>query len=219
MNGNYLRTSAAVALLGGAILTAQTAHADEAPPIAPAQEQPQVPPMEPTALPPAPELPPPSFDPATPSPEGAPWDLPVPPAPEGLLPVPEVPPAPEAVPPAPEAVPAPPAPEGVPPAPEDVPAAPVSFDPPAPETVPAPRRWSVNWDAVAACESGNNWSINTGNGYHGGLQFAPGTWNGNGGGKYAPRADLATADQQKEIAENVLNSQGIGAWPVCGRRG
>lgn len=212
MNGNYLRTSAAVALLGGAILTAQTAHADEAPPIAPIQEQPQAPPMEPTALPPAPELPSPSFDPAPPSPEGAPWDLPVPPAPEGLLPVPEAPPAPEAIPPAIEAAPAPPA-------PEDVSAAPVSFDPPAPETVPASRRWSVNWDAVAACESGGNWSISTGNGYHGGLQFAPGTWNGNGGGKYAPRADLATADQQKEIAENVLNSQGIGAWPVCGRRG
>lgn len=215
MNGNYLRTSAAVALLGCAILTAQTAHADEAPPAAPAQEQPQSPPMEPTALLPAPELPPPLFDPAPPAPpapEGAPWDLPVPPAPEGLLPVPEAPPAPEAIPPAPEAAPAPPA-------PEDVPAAPVSFDPPAPETVPAPRRWSVNWDAVAACESGNNWSINTGNGYHGGLQFSPSTWLGHGGGKYASSANLATKDQQKEIAENVLNSQGIGAWPVCGRRG
>lgn len=215
MNGNYLRTSTAAVLLGGAILTAQTAHADEAPPAAPEQEQPQSPPMEPTEPLPAPELPPPSFDPAPPAPpapEGAPWDLPVPPAPEGLLPVPEAPPAPEAIPPAIEAAPAPPA-------PEDVSAAPVSFDPPAPETVPASRRWSVNWDAVAACESGGNWSISTGNGYHGGLQFAPGTWNGNGGGKYAPRADLATADQQKEIAENVLNSQGIGAWPVCGRRG
>ena len=50
----------------------------------------------------------------------------------------------------------------------------------------------MNWDAIAKCESGNNWSINTGNGYYGGLQFDIGTWLSNGGGAYAPRADLAT---------------------------
>ena len=40
---------------------------------------------------------------------------------------------------------------------------------------------SVNWDAIAQCESGGNWSTNTGNGYYGGLQFSPATWASNGG--------------------------------------
>ena len=71
------------------------------------------------------------------------------------------------------------------------------------------------WDAVAQCESGGNWSINTGNGYYGGLQFAQGTWESNGGTQYAPRADLASRAQQIAIAENVLATQGPGAWPVC----
>ncbi|GAA1173033.1 hypothetical protein GCM10009584_12550 [Ornithinimicrobium humiphilum] len=71
------------------------------------------------------------------------------------------------------------------------------------------------WDAVAACESGGNWSINTGNGYYGGLQFAQSTWEGFGGTSYAPRADLASRDQQIAIAEKVLASQGPGAWPTC----
>ncbi|MEY9907531.1 nucleoid-associated protein YgaU [Catenulispora sp. MAP12-49] len=74
------------------------------------------------------------------------------------------------------------------------------------------------WDQVAACESGGNWSINTGNGYYGGLQFSTSSWLGAGGGKYAPRADLATKDQQIAVAENLLASQGPGAWPVCGLR-
>ena len=74
------------------------------------------------------------------------------------------------------------------------------------------------WDQVAACESGGNWSINTGNGYYGGLQFSASSWLGAGGGKYAPRADLATKDQQIAVAENLLASQGPGAWPVCGPR-
>ncbi|KUG51993.1 hypothetical protein AVL62_08680 [Serinicoccus chungangensis] len=71
------------------------------------------------------------------------------------------------------------------------------------------------WDAVAQCESGGNWSINTGNGYYGGLQFVQSTWEGFGGTEYAPRADLATRAQQIAIAENVLAVQGPGAWPVC----
>ena len=75
---------------------------------------------------------------------------------------------------------------------------------------------SVNWDAVAACESGGNWSINTGNGYYGGLQFAMGTWRSNGGSG-APHA--ASREEQIRVAENVLRTQGIGAWPHCGRRG
>ncbi|GJF10199.1 transglycosylase [Mycolicibacterium cyprinidarum] len=75
---------------------------------------------------------------------------------------------------------------------------------------------SVNWDAVAACESGGNWSINTGNGYYGGLQFAMGTWRSNGGSGSPHNASRA---EQIRVAENVLQSQGIGAWPSCGRRG
>jgi len=75
---------------------------------------------------------------------------------------------------------------------------------------------SVNWDAIAACESGGNWSINTGNGYAGGLQFTMSTWRANGGVGSPANASRA---EQIRVAENVLASQGIGAWPVCGRRG
>lgn len=74
------------------------------------------------------------------------------------------------------------------------------------------------WDAVAKCESGNNWKINTGNGYYGGLQFSASTWRGYGGTRYASRADLASKAQQIQIAEKVLASQGPGAWPVCSAR-
>lgn len=73
------------------------------------------------------------------------------------------------------------------------------------------------WDAVAQCESGGNWSINTGNGYYGGLQFSASTWAGYGGTQYAAQANQATKAQQIEIAEKVLASQGKGAWPVCGK--
>jgi resuscitation-promoting factor RpfA len=74
-----------------------------------------------------------------------------------------------------------------------------------------------DWSGVAQCESGGDWSINTGNGYYGGLQFSQGTWAGYGGTAYAPRADLASPSQQIAIAEKVLAGQGIGAWPVCGK--
>jgi len=74
-----------------------------------------------------------------------------------------------------------------------------------------------DWSGVAQCESGGNWSINTGNGYYGGLQFSESTWTGYGGTAYAARADLASAGAQVAIAEKVLASQGIGAWPVCGK--
>lgn len=86
-------------------------------------------------------------------------------------------------------------------------------------TSPAASADTVDWDAVAVCESSGNWSINTGNGYHGGLQFAPSTWTGHGGGEFAPSADQATREQQIIVAERVLATQGIGAWPVCGKRG
>ncbi|WP_432033507.1 transglycosylase family protein [Streptomyces antibioticus] len=72
------------------------------------------------------------------------------------------------------------------------------------------------WDAVAQCESGGNWSINTGNGYYGGLQFSASTWAAYGGTAYASRADLASKTQQITIAEKVLAGQGKGAWPTCG---
>ena len=68
------------------------------------------------------------------------------------------------------------------------------------------------WDSVAQCESSGNWSINTGNGYYGGLQFSQSTWNAYGGQEYAARADLATKEQQIAIAEKTLAGQGWGAW-------
>ncbi|ARX88144.1 peptidase [Streptomyces alboflavus] len=74
------------------------------------------------------------------------------------------------------------------------------------------------WNKVAACESTNNWSINTGNGYYGGLQFTQSTWEAYGGTAYASRADLATKSQQIAVAEKVLDGQGPGAWPVCSQR-
>lgn len=73
------------------------------------------------------------------------------------------------------------------------------------------------WDQVARCESGGNWAINTGNGYHGGLQFSPSTWSSHGGSEYAPAAYMATKEEQIAVAERVLAGQGKGAWPVCGR--
>ncbi|MQA32027.1 transglycosylase family protein [Modestobacter roseus] len=74
-----------------------------------------------------------------------------------------------------------------------------------------------DWTGVAQCESSGNWSINTGNGYYGGLQFFQPTWEGYGGLEFAPRADLATPAQQIAVAERVLVGQGVGAWPVCGQ--
>ena len=77
---------------------------------------------------------------------------------------------------------------------------------------------SVNWDAIAQCESGGNWQINTGNGYSGGLQFSRGTWLAYGGGQYASTAGQASRAQQIAVAERTLAGQGIGAWPTCGKR-
>ncbi|MGY4923164.1 transglycosylase family protein [Streptomyces sp. 900105755] len=74
------------------------------------------------------------------------------------------------------------------------------------------------WDRVAACESSGDWGIDTGNGFYGGLQFTQSTWEAYGGTRYAPRADLATRDQQIAVAEKVLDGQGPGAWPVCSVR-
>ncbi|MFC9283521.1 transglycosylase family protein [Streptomyces collinus] len=72
------------------------------------------------------------------------------------------------------------------------------------------------WDKVAQCEAGGNWSINTGNGYYGGLQFSSSTWAAYGGTAYAAQANQASKAQQIAVAEKVLAAQGKGAWPVCG---
>jgi len=71
---------------------------------------------------------------------------------------------------------------------------------------------SAMWDRIAQCESGGNWSINTGNGYYGGLQFDIGTWLGNGGGKYAARADLASRLEQIAVANVVYAARGLSPW-------
>jgi hypothetical protein len=86
-----------------------------------------------------------------------------------------------------------------------------------PSSDPEPEPGTHDWDAVAQCESGGDWSINTGNGYFGGLQFSASTWLAFGGADHAARADLATREQQITVAEEVLAVQGPGAWPTCGR--
>lgn len=70
----------------------------------------------------------------------------------------------------------------------------------------------VNWDAIAQCESTNNWSINTGNGYYGGLQFDIPTWNSAGGSAYASRPDLASREEQIAVADNLYASRGTSPW-------
>jgi resuscitation-promoting factor RpfE len=121
-------------------------------------------------------------------------------------------------PPAPDAPPAAPAgfaPDAPPPPAPDAPPPPAPDAPPA--DAPAPiRAYSVNWDAIAQCESGGNWGISSGNGYSGGLQFTSSTWHANGG---SGSPNGASREEQIRVAENVLHSQGLGAWPVCGRRG
>jgi uncharacterized protein YabE (DUF348 family) len=76
----------------------------------------------------------------------------------------------------------------------------------------------LNWDAVAACESGGNWAINTGNGYYGGVQFDQRTWLGNGGGAYAQLPSEAGREQQIDIASRVVAARGWSPWPSCARQ-
>lgn len=75
-----------------------------------------------------------------------------------------------------------------------------------------------DWDSVAACESSGNWHVNTGNGYFGGLQFDAPTWRENGGLAYAPRADLASREEQIDVAQRLAGRRGLSPWPVCGAR-
>jgi uncharacterized protein YabE (DUF348 family) len=88
------------------------------------------------------------------------------------------------------------------------------------DTAPTPATGDTSaWDRIAECESGGNWSINSGNGYYGGLQFDHQTWVAYGGDAYAYNANLATKAQQIAIAEKVKADRGgYGAWPVCGAR-
>ncbi|OIV38893.1 hypothetical protein BIV57_03695 [Mangrovactinospora gilvigrisea] len=75
---------------------------------------------------------------------------------------------------------------------------------------------STTWQKVADCESGGDWTLNSSNGFYGGLQFTQSTWEAFGGTQYAERPDLATESQQIAVAEKVLAEQGPEAWPVCG---
>ena len=114
-----------------------------------------------------------------------------------------------------------------PPPPSPASTAPVSYSQPDPSpaaapvysSAPASSAGGADWNAIAACESGGNWSISTGNGFYGGLQFTQQTWLGYGGGQYAASANLATPSEQIAVAQRVLAGQGIGAWPVCGAGG
>lgn len=83
---------------------------------------------------------------------------------------------------------------------------------------PAQAASGSTWDRLANCESGGNWSISTGNGYSGGLQFSGSTWRAFGGGAFASSANRASRAEQIAIAEKVLDGQGWGAWPSCSRR-
>jgi hypothetical protein len=75
----------------------------------------------------------------------------------------------------------------------------------------------ANWDRLAMCESSQRWSIDSGNGYYGGLQILPSTWDEAGGRAYAPMPHEATRRQQINIAERILRWQGWQAWPQCAR--
>jgi hypothetical protein len=92
------------------------------------------------------------------------------------------------------------------------------------KSTPKPKRTYVNvdggiWDRIAQCESTGNWSINTGNGYYGGLQFNQSTWASAGGLKYAPRADLATKAEQIAVANNLRSKRGLQPWECAGKLG
>ena len=97
----------------------------------------------------------------------------------------------------------------------------VALATPAPvAAAPAPRRvvtydGDTVWDALAKCESGGNWAINTGNGYYGGLQFSLGTWQGYGGSAYAAYPHEATREEQIAVAERLRAARGYQPWPAC----
>jgi hypothetical protein len=98
-------------------------------------------------------------------------------------------------------------------------ATPAPVSAPTSSSSPAPSSSSsVNWDAIAACESGGRWDLNNGNGFWGGLQFTPGTWFAYGGGPFSGSGPFPySRSDQIAVANRVLAGQGLGAWPYCGR--
>lgn len=74
------------------------------------------------------------------------------------------------------------------------------------------------WDRIAECESGGDWHANTGNGYYGGLQIWPPTWQDAGGLRYSDRPDRASRAQQVAVGEEILRRQGWQAWDGCARQ-
>ncbi|MEU5001386.1 transglycosylase family protein [Streptomyces sp. NPDC021622] len=104
-----------------------------------------------------------------------------------------------------------------------VPAAASAAPPPLPGPPAAAAAYDCSrtegpWTCLAQCESSGRWNVNTGNGFYGGLQFWQPTWEKHGGLKYAPRADLATKEEQIKVAEKVLRKQGWDAWPACSKK-
>jgi len=100
-------------------------------------------------------------------------------------------------------------------------AAPVVTEPPQTTTTSTTQpvvSESSRWDQLAECESGGDWSINTGNGFSGGVQFLRSTWLAMGGGEFAPDAYLASKAEQIVVAERLLEVSGWGAWPGCTRK-
>jgi hypothetical protein len=85
----------------------------------------------------------------------------------------------------------------------------------APASAPAVSGGGTVWDELAQCESSGDWSINTGNGYYGGLQFSLQSWQGAGG---SGNPANASREEQIRVAENLLAMQGWGAWPSCSRQ-
>ncbi|SOD70343.1 uncharacterized protein YabE [Jatrophihabitans sp. GAS493] len=112
------------------------------------------------------------------------------------------------------ATPKPPTPKPATPTPKPATPKPATPKPATPTPKPP---GALNWDALAMCESSGNWSINTGNGYYGGVQFNLGTWLAYGGGAYAARPDLATKAQQIAVATVLYNARGRAPWPYCGQ--
>lgn len=96
---------------------------------------------------------------------------------------------------------------------------PQKIAPPSGGVKPRPPATGVNWDAIAQCESGGNWSINTGNGYYGGLQMDMNFWRSYNNASSASRPDLATREEQIVAATNAYNVRGLRPWPHCGRYG
>jgi hypothetical protein len=104
-----------------------------------------------------------------------------------------------------------------PPAPTPAPAAAAAAATVAPRPPPSRPASSGDgvWDDLAQCESGGNWSINTGNGYYGGLQFSHGTWHDYGGGEFADYPHQASREQQIVVAERLHAARGFAPWPAC----